>query len=76
MTTRKQSGSTLSGTDIKYITDGTGSGELGTPLDVNSFSHTHSIDPPAYSGTSGSNGSGASVAVTNPYVTVHFIVKV
>lgn len=60
-TTRVARGSGVSSGDVTYIS---GDG-----------AHTHSIDVPAFTGTSGSAGSGTPLDTTPPYVAVNYIIK-
>ncbi len=74
MTTGKEAGSELSGTGVDYLTDGGGLGSGGVALTA-SHAHTHTVDVPAFSGNSGSAGSGTAVTITNPFQTLHYIIK-
>jgi microcystin-dependent protein len=75
MTTGKEAGNELSGTSVQFLTDGTGGGVGGAALS-GTLAHTHVVNLPTYSGSTGSAGSGSAVTVTNPYVTVHYLIKV
>lgn len=60
--------------DIQGVTGG--GGTAATPATNTESAHTHSIDVPAYTGSSG-NGPGSSTPlnVQDPYLTLSFIVK-
>lgn len=74
MTTGKEGSNELPGSDLDLITDGGGTGAGGTPLS-GTLAHTHSIDVPAFVGSTGSAGTGASFQIINRYTLVHYIIK-
>lgn len=63
-----------SGTGINAnISMGGGSYVLNSPRSAGA--HTHTVDVPAFSGSSGSAGSGTAFSLLSPYIAIQFIIK-
>lgn len=64
-----------SGTDIVRFRDATLSGTVTQVTNDGSGLHTHTIDVPAFTGTSGSTGSGTPASVIPKHLTMQFIIR-
>ena len=59
-----ESGDSLPGTAVGYLTTGTGEGAGGTPLTASQPAHSHTVDLPAFTGTSGATADSHSHTAT------------
>jgi microcystin-dependent protein len=60
---------------LKDIQNQTPGGGQSFTASVSSDSHSHSVNPPAYSGNTGSSGTGGAFGNEGPYQVINFIIK-
>jgi microcystin-dependent protein len=57
------------------VVESWGGGSGGRTLRTGSDAHNHTVDLPAFSGTSGTSGGGVSFPILQPYIVLNYIIK-